>query len=536
VFSETASRRVIASFTFSAVGRDFPPMRSVRRFSVALSAVVLTACVDRASPTSRDVRPFTIGIPDTLVSLEPDGPLFVDTQLVLGLMFEGLTRLDSAGQAAPALASRWTTADQRVWTFTIRSGATYHDGRPVQAADVVRSWRASQHPITEVTEWEQVAREVGGVSSRNRSAVTVVDSLTLRVALTRPYPRLPVLLANSEFWVRSPTSTPVAPIGTAPWRWHRGARGDSLLVFLRTPRAPGMPDTLHVRVRNAQSLGDQLGANGEIDWMLVIGSPLYSQLAVRSDVQLRSGDPNELRFLRITRRRPALRDVRIRRAIAHAIDRRALMSTQSRMPFELPHGIEPRRWRSRDPAVPVVYDPSAARALLRAAGYDSAGTTLIIGVRSAALADSARSVSWAIRNYLRASGMAADIRVVHDSLSRRIIDDPLVDLDVELVYDDAPDEMTVAGLSFMAFETDRDTDADWTRTRRWLRSFDLLYRDAPSARRSEAVAALGDSIDAFIPSIRLWWQPTPVGCSLRVSSCQPQWLGNRFESVRIVER
>jgi ABC-type transport system substrate-binding protein len=234
----------------------------------------------------------------------------------------------------------------------------------------------------------------------------------------------------------------------------------------------------------------------------------------------------------ISRRRPALRDVRIRTAIAHAIDRRALLTARPGVPLEVASGILPRGRMAVTPTAAHVYDPNRARTLLRAAGYDSARTPIVIGVHASALRDSSREVSWLVRNYLHAAGFRAELQSVDDDVTPHVLDDPRVDLGVYINYVDLASDIELAALSFGgALPGDGLGLADSLRLTSWYRTLDALRTEPDARRRQTTVAALGDSLETLALSVRLWWQPPLFACSLRVAECPAQILGNRFEAV-----
>ena len=85
-----------------------------------------------------------VGRPLLLNPLLSD-PYPVDRELT-DLIFDGLVRYDEMGQPQPALAQEWSLSeDNLTFTFTLREGATWHDGEPVTAEDVAFTYRLIQH-------------------------------------------------------------------------------------------------------------------------------------------------------------------------------------------------------------------------------------------------------------------------------------------------------------------------------------------------------------------------------------------------------
>ncbi|MDR3207205.1 MAG: ABC transporter substrate-binding protein [Oscillospiraceae bacterium] len=123
----------------------------------------------------------------------------------LPLVYEGLFALDEQFQPQPALCTRYTTADNRVFLFTLRSGVLFHDGAPLTAEDAAWSLNAAKaSPL-------YAARLADMVSAR------AADEMTLEVTLARADPRLPALLTTPIVPALSAAGGGPVP-GTGPYR------------------------------------------------------------------------------------------------------------------------------------------------------------------------------------------------------------------------------------------------------------------------------------------------------------------------------
>lgn len=139
-------------------------------------------------------------------------------------LYETLLVVDCTGARHPGLAGNWEPEDGgRVWRFTLREGATFWDGMPVRAEDVLASWRAP-------------ASGQGGDSARalpasarlrlraaTAGSTEVVDARTLRVVLDRPASEPPAWLADPALAVHSSRPGNAWPSGTGAWRIHPDA-------------------------------------------------------------------------------------------------------------------------------------------------------------------------------------------------------------------------------------------------------------------------------------------------------------------------
>uniref|UniRef100_UPI0014461253 ABC transporter substrate-binding protein n=1 Tax=Sphingomonas flavalba TaxID=2559804 RepID=UPI0014461253 len=302
-------------------------------------AAALAGCGEKAgAPVAVSV----IGEKPALAN--PDrGPMTTAAAVLAGAVAEGLVAMDAAGQIEPALAERWIVTDDGLsYIFRLRA-ATGANGKPITANDVVRRLRAA------------VSR-----SSRNplRADLALIDSISattpqiIEIRLRAPRPPLLNLLAQPDMAV-------IAAGGAGPLR-QKAEGGVIRLTPLPEfdedgePLPPGPDRTLLLRGERA-ALAVVRFTRGETD--LVLGGR-YGDLPIARmgvprtrDVRI---DPAEGLFgLMVAGDAPFFADPDIRRALAMAIDRQALMAAIGGNDARPDVAILPERYRSAaDPAVP----------------------------------------------------------------------------------------------------------------------------------------------------------------------------------------
>lgn len=122
--------------------------------------------------------------------------------LVFRHLYEGLARVDCTGQVLPALAEAWRADDDgRRWTFTVRAGASFWDGSPVRAEDVVAAWSARSSAAGSLV-----------------FQVAVADAHTLIVTFPRPDPAAPRRFGDPALAVTKPAAEAAWPLGTGPYQ------------------------------------------------------------------------------------------------------------------------------------------------------------------------------------------------------------------------------------------------------------------------------------------------------------------------------
>ena len=343
---------------------------SVRRalYALALAGALLGAQLTAAAVPSGGGG-VTLGLALEPPNLDPTATSAEATQdVVYGNLFEGLTRIGEDGRVAPALAATWTVSDDGMhYRFHLRQGVRFHDGTPFSAADVRFSLdRArsdgSTNPLRDLL---AAVREV-----------RVIDELTVDIELARPVAELLTYLGWGNLVILSPASAARAattPIGTGPFRFASWRKGDAVVIE-RNANYWGTPARLErVTFRIVPDASSALAAllAGDIDGYSNFPAPEnVAALARDARFRVEVGSTEGETLLAINNAKPPFNDVRVRRALAHAIDRRAIIAG-AMYGYGQPIGshFPPHDAAYVDLTARYPFDPAAARQLLREAGY-----------------------------------------------------------------------------------------------------------------------------------------------------------------------
>jgi peptide/nickel transport system substrate-binding protein len=335
-----------------------------------------------ASTAAAQTAPRRGGVLTTVYSTEtqtifaPGGgggnPLLVSSKIL-----ERLVR-DEGGSFSGQLAESWQVQpDGRAITFRLRRNATWHDGTPFTADDVV--FNATDH-------WRPVA---GNPTLRAISGATAIDPHTMRLEFGQPTPESLALasLGGTETQViprhlyagtdlrTNPRNN--APIGTGPFRFREWRRGSHVeLVRNETYWEAGAPHLDGIIIRYLQDPQARSAAFEAGEAQLGVGSPFPAAEmrrlmgTNRFDATDRGG-LQEFMVIEMNTRTPQLADRRVRQAIAHAIDRAFIvdvaMNGFGRVGFGTVSDAYPTFF-TRD--VPVFgFDTRRAEALLDEAGH-----------------------------------------------------------------------------------------------------------------------------------------------------------------------
>jgi peptide/nickel transport system substrate-binding protein len=301
--------------------------------SVIVGVIVLllggTACstgerVDLGDQASGNLIAAIAGEPD---QLDPHKTTAYFSFEVLENVFDTLVEPDADLEMRPALAESWEVSpDQRVWTFHLRRGVTFHDGSPFTADDVVFSYRRIiDEELTNVDKFSAV------------TDVTALDPQTVRITVKQPTPNLLTNLGGFKGMAivsrKNVESGRIAtdPVGTGPFSFAGQKSGDSITLKANPTYWGGPPKVSGVTFRFISEPSTALAAlqAGEVDWTDSIPPQRVAQLRDDDSQHLSVTPSNDYWYLALNEARDPWRDPRVRQAIAYGIDRDAIVAATS---------------------------------------------------------------------------------------------------------------------------------------------------------------------------------------------------------------
>lgn len=297
-------------------------------------------------------------------------------EVVYANVFEGLTRIDAEGRVQPALARAWTISDDGLtYTFQLATGVTFHDGTGFDSADVVFSLdRARAEGSTNAQKglFEPIA------------AVAAADAARVVVTLKRPTGLFLWNLGWGDAVIVAPESADgnkTRPIGTGPFAFTAWRPGDQIELERRDGYW-GAPVALRRAVFKV--VPDPAAATaamlaGDLDAYPNFPAPeALGQFRADPRFEVVVGTTEGETILAINNARPPLDDLRVRRALAHAIDRQAIIAG-AMDGYGTPIGshFAPHAPGYLDLTARTPHDLERARALLAEAGV-APGTRLTL--------------------------------------------------------------------------------------------------------------------------------------------------------------
>lgn len=367
---------------------------------LACLSLLLVACGRRETPVeaARATQTLILGNGAEPQDLDPQtSSAYTDYNILIALL-EGLTVIDeSTSQPVAGTAASWDISDDgRRYTFHLRPEARWSNGDPVTAADFVFSFQRILTP-TLASDYSYMLYPIKNAEPYNTGAladfaqvgVKALDDRTLRIDLERPTPQLLALAAHQAWFpVHPPTVLAAGPIDRRGGGWTAPGKfvGNGAYVL-----AEWSPNQRIVVKRNARYWNHAATADGVQSVVFIPNDNLAADEAAFRTGQIhltydllpdriahyRAENPAALRvdplletnFIRFNVRRPPLDDVRVRRALALAIDRESICNQLlqgSRIPAR---ALTPPGTAGYTARAAVPDDVDAARRLLAEAGY-----------------------------------------------------------------------------------------------------------------------------------------------------------------------
>ena len=506
---------------------------SKRVAAVALIAVsAIAAGVPVRAAGENAARTLNIG---AAVAPNSFNPLFVTESIeneLDGLVFNSLTKENDRGEIVPDLAADVPTQanggisrDGRTITYRLRRDVTWQDGAPFTSDDVKFTWESVMSPSTGASN-QAPYDEVRSVDTPDRWTVAFRLRRPFAPFVAEAFNSVTISYVVPAHVLRGVTDMRrsafnAAPIGTGPYRLTRWTRGDRMVFSANDRYFGGAPKIRQIVVHEVpqENTGITQLRSHELDWFTAISEASYGLLKDVAGVRLVVTPTNGYRGIWINNERPLLRDVRVRRAIAYAIDKPALVAKVTHGAGTLATEDIPTHMWAYDKDVPAYrYDPAKAGALLREAGWTPGPDGILVKngqplemtlvLRQGAAGDAEMAVM--VQSWLHAVGMNVSIKPYPGST--------LFALGPNGVLNPGKYDIDISGFLSVA---DPDDSGQFTCANRpphgfnWTRycdpAMDALQSQAlatyDQAKRKAIYAKIETKLATDVPQIFIYYQP-----------------------------
>jgi peptide/nickel transport system substrate-binding protein len=368
-------------------------------------------------------------------------------------LYEGLVRIDRDGRVQPLLAKSWDVSpDGLSYTFRLQTGVKFHDGSAFDSADVKFAFDRARAP-TSTNAQKQIFAPI--------ESIETPDAATVTIKLKQPSGNFLYFLGWGDAVIVAPETAEnnkANPVGTGPFKfkaWNRGDRVELVRNADYWQKDKIKLDSVTFRFINDPQAQVAAVRAGDVDAFPNIGAPeLFVELKKDPRFTAVAGNTEGETVAGLNNTKKPFDDVRVRRALMHAIDRKTLIEG-AYSGFGRPIGshFSPNHPAFADMTGAVPFDQAKAKALLKEAGY---GNGLSITIKSPQMAYASRSAE------LMAAMLAevgVEMKIVPTEFPAKWIEEVFKnkDFDVTIVSHTEPLDIDIYGRDSYYFNYKNDT-------------------------------------------------------------------------------
>ncbi len=393
--------------------------------------ILLVTSIDADSGTEERIRyggEYRVPLESEPISLDPARFSGIYAMNVAANLFDGLVEFDSNLNVVPAIAKVWKISrDRRTYTFRLRNGVRFHNGREVTADDFVYSFSRILNPEIKSPAASMFQNILGARAYRQGESKTInglraKDKNTLIIELEEPFtPFLSILaMVNAKVVPKEAIAKDFGkhPIGTGPFRFRSWQPGKEILLEANGDYFDGRPYLDILRFSIYPNIEwDKVFADfekGSLEQSIIPKSK-YDEFMAKGDLKnanIISKPGLNIVYIGMNNTVAPLKDSRVRQAIIYAVDREKISLEITKRGSVPAKGILPPGIAGYNPHLEgYPYDPGKARKLLKEAGYPEGRGLSPIEIWTVSKAESVKSELQEYKRYLSKVGIHLVIKV-----------------------------------------------------------------------------------------------------------------------------
>jgi ABC-type transport system substrate-binding protein len=312
-------------------------------------------------------------------SLDPANAQGNPSEVANRMIYDNLVRFDEKLKLLPGLATEWKQAEDGMsWTFTLRQGVTFHDGTPFNAEAVkvfFERWIGPEKPSR------------ANLFTPYLQSVEIQGDYSIKVNLKRPFAFFINNVAHSSSGIVSPAALKKYgkdikrnPVGTGPFKFQEWVVGDHLTVVRNDAYWAGKPKLAKIIVKTVKESSGRVMMlqSGDADLIVKVPSEDIPRLKKDSKVILDTTETLKVLFLGINNAKKPFTDVRVRQALAYAIDKEILAQAIYQGRAEAVPSIVAPLTTGYVPVKGLGSDVQKAKKLLAEAGFPNGFKTTLL--------------------------------------------------------------------------------------------------------------------------------------------------------------
>lgn len=391
-------------------------MKSILTSSLALLGIILATTVARADKANDTLD---VAFTKELENVDSYFNSSREGVVLQRAVWDGLIYRDpKTGEYVGNLATDWKWIDDTTLELKLREGVKFHNGADFTADDVV----ATVNFVSDVKNGVKTQRNVNWMKGAEK-----VDDHTVRIMLKEPFPAAieylsgPVSIYPKEYYEKvGPSGMGLKPVGTGPYKVESVEPGKHFVLvknedYFDGPK--GQPKIGRIDIRTIPDVNTQLADlfSGTLDFLWQVPADQAEQMAQMGQFTVANESTMRIGYLSLDsagRTKSPLTDLKVRQAVAYAIDRQAIVDSLLKGKSKVLHSAcFPTQFGCTEDVPQFSYDPEKAKALLAEAGYPNGFSIDFTAYRDRLYAE-------AIASYLQAVGIDANLKMLQYSALR----------------------------------------------------------------------------------------------------------------------
>jgi peptide/nickel transport system substrate-binding protein len=373
---------------------------------LVLAAILsLTGC--GATPPS--AQTVTMVIESSPTSLDPRIGVDSQSEHITSLIFDSLVHKNAHFNLDPWLATSWETPDPLTYRFHLRTDVHFHNGKPLTATDV-------KYTLDSMRNGTVITAKAGALARIDH--VDAPDAATVVIHLKQPDAALLWNLSDGAIGIvpaGSGGDFAFHPIGSGPFRFVSQLQDDEVIIERNDHSWQPRPAIARIRfavVPDAITRALELEKGSADVCINCLTADMVSALAKRPNLQVESGPGTNLNYISFNTQDSLLRDIRVRQAIAYAMNRPLIISSLWRGRAQLAESLlPPEHWAWTGDVQQYPYDPAKANALLDAGGWKRGNDGVRFHLTMKTSTDeTSRLLAMILQQQLRDIGIALEVR------------------------------------------------------------------------------------------------------------------------------
>lgn len=440
------------------------------------------------------------------------------------LVFNSLTRKGDNFEPVPDVAESFEASpDQKIFTFRLRNNVKFHNGKSLSALDVKYTFE---------TMLKDKSLIKGASFEQHLSSIEIIDALTVSFHCRTPFPSLPNDVIPVGI-IPEGTSAQQAklPIGTGPFKFNSYEEEQLILLKTNEQYFQGRPsiDDLRIKIVPDNSTRESELRKGSVD--LAINADLepvtVESLQKAPNLEVIITEGTNLAHLGVNLLDPILKDLRVRQAIAHAIDRdtiiREILRNQARPATSL---LPPTQWAYDKKVQAYSFDLAQSNRLLDQAGFKSNNGQPRLKL---SLKISTLSIARKIGESLQAQLKQAGINLELQSLERQKLTQDMTDGNFQLYYNVMVGGNQSTDMFRFVYHSQSIPPSGQNRSRYNNPQINKLIDEAQFAtleERRQFYSQIQKTLAEELPQIYLWYQSGIIVHNKRLGGIKPEPSGD----------